>query len=271
MLARASLVGALALFAGLAAPRHADAQSSDVAAPTRAPFSVDVGAFHESLDNGYSDWDGVDARVMYTGSPASPFASASTQRRREGSQTSYGLGSYLTINRHFYTIADFSVATGGTAVFYPRLRWNVSLVSDTRVVPGLVLVTGYSNFSFGGGSSGSIVSVGPIWYHGPLILSGAVHVNHDDAGGATTASGEVGGQYGAEGRQWLGASLSGGREAYEILAVNPLDVRFTNVGGALFYERWLTTRTAVTARVEYQDKRTAYQRRGLTLSYHVAF
>lgn len=260
------LVAALLLAVAMAARGGAQG-----AAPRATPFTLDVGAFHQALDNGYSDWDGLDARLSYTNPVASPFASASRQRRREGSQAAYGLGSYLTINRHFYSIVGFSVATGGTAVFYPRLRWDASLIGDSRVVPGLMIATGYTYVGFGGGASGSIISLGPIWYHGPLILSGAMHLNHDDVGGASSGSAEAGGQYGSQGRYWVGANVSAGHEAYEILSATPLDVQFTNVGASAFYQRWLTQHTALTARLEYQDKRTAYHRRGVALSYQVAF
>ena len=237
----------------------------------RLPFSVEVGGFYHHLDNGYSDWRGLDARAMYSGTRASPFASASEQERREGHQASYGLGSYLTLNKYVYAITGFSVATGGTAIFYPRLRWDVSLMTDTRVVPGLVIATGFTHVSFGGGSTGTITSLGPIWYHGPLILSGAAHLNHDGVGGARTGSAEAGGQYGAEGRYWVGGNVSAGHEAYEILSATPFDVQFTNVGASAFYQRWLTRRTAALVRFDYQDKRTAYHRQGVSLSYRVAF
>jgi YaiO family outer membrane protein len=255
---------------GLRASAQA-ATATPVANPRPTPFGIDVGTFYHDLDNGYSDWRGADVRLSYSSPRFSPFASASTQHRDEGYQNSYGLGSYVTLNRYFYSIVGFSVATGGTAVLFPRLRWDASLMADSRVVPGLVIATGYTHLSFGGGSTGSMVSLGPIWYHGPLILSGSMRLNHDGVGGANTGSGEFGGQYGAEGKSWVGANVAVGHEAYQILSATPLDAQFTNVGGAVFYQRWLTARTAITTRFEYQDKLTAYHRRGVSLSYHVAF
>jgi YaiO family outer membrane protein len=247
------------------------ATAAPVASPRATPFGIDVGTFYHDLDNGYSDWRGADVRLSFTSPRFSPFASASTQHRDEGYQNSYGMGSYVTLSRYLYSIVGFSVATGGTAVLYPRLRWDASLMADSRIVPGLVIATGYTHVSFGGGATGSIVSLGPIYYRGPLILSGSMRLNHDGVGGANTGSGELGGQYGAEGRSWVGANVAVGHEAYQILSATPLDAQFTNVGGAVFYQRWLTERTALTTRFEYQDKLGAYHRRGLSLSYHVAF
>jgi len=261
--------GLAALLFGIPVLPLVSQQPAVLARPT--PFSIDVDLFHHRLDNGYSPWSGGGLRLAYAGTRASPFATVTRQHRREGSQDNYGLGSYLILNRAMYAIAGFSVATGGTAVLYPRLRWDVSLMTDTRVVPGLVIATGFTRVSFGADATGTIASLGPIYYRGPLILSGVVRLNRDDVGGATTASGEFGGQYGAEGRSWIGASISGGREAYQVVSATPFDVAFTNVGASAFYQRWLTERTAITGRVEYQHKLEAYRRRGLALSYRVAF
>jgi YaiO family outer membrane protein len=79
----------------------------------------------------------------------------------------------------------------------------------------------------------------------------------------------VGAQYGAQGRYWVGGGIGTGREAYQLLSATPFDVRFTNVGGSLFYQRWITAKRAITTRFDYEHKLTAYRRRGVTLSYHV--
>ena len=242
-----------------------------VAAPRLAPFSIDVGGFYHALDNGYGEWRGADVRLAYTGTRFAPIATAATQHRREGYQNMFGLGSYVTLSPRLYSIVGMSVATGGTAVLFPRLRWDVALIADAPVVTGLRVTAGYTRVNFGQGSAGSIVSLGPIYYRGPLILSGTARLNRDGASGASSGSAEVAGQYGAQGRSWAGGSFSAGREAYQTLSATPFDVAFSNVGGTLFYQRWVTRRTAVLGRVEYQHKLTAYRRRGLYTAYQVAF
>ena len=163
------------------------------------------------------------------------------------------------------------MATGGTAVLFPRLRWDATLVSDPGLAAGLVVVTGYTHVDFGAGSAASIASAGPIYYHGPMILSALGRVQHDEAGGATTGSGEVAGQFGREGTAWTGVSLSAGHEAYQVIGATPFDAQFTSVGGSVFHQRWFTRTQSVVGRLDYQDKRTAYHRRGATLGYRVAF
>ena len=256
-----SFTCALALAASISAPLTAQ--------ETHTPISVDVGGFYQSLDNGYGEWRGADVRVSYASPTFSPFLGVSTQVRREGHQENLGVGTYATINQHFYTIVGVSVAPGGTAVLYPRLRADVALISDTRVVPGLMIATGFTHLVSNGGTTGEIVSIGPILYRGPLVVSGSLRLNHDGVGGANSGSGDVGAQYGAQGRYWLGGSLGTGREAYQLLSATPFDVRYTDVGGSLFYQRWLTARTAATIRFEYEHKLTAYHRRGISLIWHV--
>lgn len=261
----------IALFAGLLSTAVAASAQQQVL-PVRAdPFSAEVGLYHQSLDHGYSDWDGADVRLMYHGAQAAPFATVSSQTRREGRQASYGLGSYLFLAPALYAIADFSVATGGTAVFFPRLRWDATLFADTHVVPGLVVDAGITYVSFGSGSSGTIASLGPILYRGPWIASALAHVNHDGPTGATTGSGEGSVQYGAEGRAWSGITVSAGHEAYQVIALTPFDAQFTNIGGSVFRQQWLGRRTSLLGRLEYQDKLTAYRRVGMSLSYRVTY
>ena len=149
-----------------------------------------------------------------------------------------GVGSYITLDAHSYAIVGVSSAPGGSAVFYPKLRWDASVFTDTRAVPGLMVGVGFTQLSFGAGSTGSIVSVGPIYYHGPLILSGSLRLNHDGVGGANTAparrrpvrrAGQALGR--RERRRGARSVRDPGR--------TPLDVHFTDIGGSAFYQRWL--------------------------------
>jgi YaiO family outer membrane protein len=267
---------ALGLMLVVATTRTLAAQSTTqpiVPAPVEraTPFTLDVGGNYQMLDNNYGTWQGTDVRIRYAGGRFSPFASAGVQHRSEGSQSTYGLGTYATLGRGVYSIVGFSVATGGTAVFFPRLRWDATVVAPVPSTRGLLIATGLTHLTFGDNIGGSIVSLGPLWYHGPLVMSGAVHLNHDDVGGANSGSADAGAQYGGEGRYWVGGTLSAGREAYQVLSATPFDVRFTTIGGTVFYQRWLTRRTALFARLEYLDKLTAYHQHGVSLSYHVAF
>jgi YaiO family outer membrane protein len=232
---------------------------------------VDFSTFYQALDNGYGDWQGAGVRVSYTSPRVSPFVGISVQHRDAGSQASVGVGSYVTLDPHSYVIVGVSGAPAGDVVLFPKMRYDIGLFSDTRVIPGLVWGAGVTQISFGGGSTGTILSTGPILYRGPLIMSGSLRLNHDGVGGENSLSGEVGGQYGAQGNYWLGGRVGYGREAYEILATTPLAVHFTDVNSSVFYQKWVTTKTAVIGRVNYEHKLTAYRSWGLELGYRVEF
>jgi YaiO family outer membrane protein len=268
---RGLIITGLLAVAGLAR-----GQAPVLPASRPTPWAVDLSTFYQALDNGYGDWSGAGVRVSYTSPRVSPFVGVSLQRRDAGSQTSVGVGSYITLDSHNYVIVGVSSAPTGDVILFPRLRYDVGLFSDTRVVPGLVWGGGFTQLSFGGGSTGTIISTGPIYYHGPLILAGSVRLNHDGVGGENSFSGEVGGQYGAQGHQWFGGRIGYGHEAYEILprgevAANPLSVHLTDVDGSVFYQRWMTTHTALLGRVNYEHKLTAYRSWGFELGYRVEF
>jgi YaiO family outer membrane protein len=260
------------IFAGFLAAAASARGQAPVSPPVRpTPWTLDLSTFYQALDNGYGDWQGAGLRLSYTSPHVSPFVGVSFQRRDAGSQASVGVGSYVTLDAHNYIIAGVSSAPSGDVVLFPKVRYDIGLFSDTRVVPGLVWDVGFTQLSFGGGSTGSIISTGPIYYHGPLILSGSIRLNHDGVGGENSLSGEVGGQYGSQGRQWVGGRVGYGHEAYEILAATPLSVHLTDVSGSAFYQRWVTTKTALLGRINYEHKLTAYQSWGLELGYSVEF
>jgi YaiO family outer membrane protein len=257
---------------GLLAAAISARGQAPVSPPARpTPWALDFVASYQALDNHYGDWQGAGVRVSYTAPRVSPFVDIGMQHRDAGSQASVGIGSYVTLDSHNYMIVGVAGAPAGDVVLFPRLRYDVGLYSDTRVVPGLVWGAGFTQLSFGGGSTGSIISTGPIYYHGPLILSGSIRLNHDGVGGENSLSGEAGGQYGSQGRQWFGGRVGYGKEAYEILAATPLAVHFTDVNGSVFYQRWVTPKTAMLGRLNYEHKLTAFRSWGFELGYRVEF
>ncbi len=265
LLALAFIVTALV---AASSPARGQAPVPELARPT--PWVIEFSTFYLALDNNYGAWQGGSVRLSYSSPRISPNLSVSVQHRDVGSQASMSLGSYVVLDSKDYIIVGVSAAPAGDVVLFPKTRYDIALVSDTRLVPGLVWGTSYTQLSLGG-STGRIFGTGPIYYHGPLILAGSLRLNHDGVGGLNSFSGDVGGQYGEQGRQWLGARLSYGKEAYELLAASPLEVHFTNVGSSVFYQRWVTTKTAVMGRVSYDHKLTAYQSLGFELGYRVEF
>jgi YaiO family outer membrane protein len=235
------------------------------------PFHLEIDGFYHALTREYGSWRGGDIRLMYATPRATPFLFLSTQTRDEGSQQSAGIGSYITLNRWLYTIVGVSIAPDDDVVLYPRVRADASAYATVPGVRGLVASVGLTEIRYAGAAGGRIVSVGPMYYGGRGIYSGVLRLNTDRVSGAHSASGLVGGQYGTQGRYWVGGSVSLGKEAYAALSATPFDVRFTSAGASLFASAWVARHQGVTARYDLEHKRQAYHRHGVTLSYFIDF
>lgn len=235
------------------------------------PFHAELSGFYHRLDGPYGSWRGADARLQYATPRLTPMLFASTQTRREGTQQSVGLGSYIVFNRRVYAIVGASGAPSGSAVLYPRLRLDASLLASVPRVPGLVATAGITEIDFEGEGGGRIWSLGSLYYRGRLIVTDVLRLNRDRVSGANSASGLVGVQYGAQGAYWVGGSVGGGTEAYQVLSATPFDVRFKSVGGSAFLQKWLRPGGGVQLRYEYEHKLTAYHRHGVSSGIFVDF
>jgi len=232
---------------------------------------AEIGTFYHRLDNSYPDWRGVNLRVQHNSPRFSPFAFFSTQSREAGSQQNYGAGSYVVFSPHAYAILSLSGAPGTDPVIFPRLRADVLTLFNVPPVSGLVLQAGLTEVQFAGPARGRIVSAGSMYYRGHAILSGVVRFNTDRTSGARSRSTTVGGQYGTEGRVWVGGDVTTGNEAYRVFSESPFDARFSGTSASAFVQKWITRGHGLTARYDFENKHNAYHRNGLTLSYFVDF
>lgn len=263
----------------LALPAIARAQSTtqptvaaSAAPPTPRPFHLEVSGFYHALDNDYGPWRGVDLRLLYVTRRFTPFAFLSSQTRREGTQQNAGIGSYVTIAPGLYAILGVSAAPGSDVVLYPRVRADAMLAAAVPGVPGLLANAGLTEIRYDqAGQGGRIVSVGPTLYRGRGIYTGVVRFNTDRASGLHSHSYQVGGQWGAQGRYWVGGSVGAGNEAYQVLSVTPFDARFESRLASAFYQRWLAPAHGVTVRYDFERKLRTYQRHGFTVGYFVDF
>lgn len=237
----------------------------------KTPYHVEAGAWYSALSRDYSDWRGVDVRLQYTSPRATPFLIVSSQTRREGTQQNIALGSYLIWSDRYYSIVGISHAPSGSAELYPKTRIDASLLGNVRSVPGLVWSGGVTSFFGSNNTGGQIFSAGGLYYRGPTVSNGVVRFNRDRRSGAFSHSFQIGTQYGAQGRSWIGGSVSRGTEAYEVVAAVPFDARFRGVGASLFWQKWLATNRGFFARYDFEHKYTAYVRNGLALTYFVDF
>ena len=106
--------------------------------------------------------------------------------------------------------------------------------------------------------------MGTIYYHEKLVLEGNVFINRNQPGALVSASGSLAAQYGIEGHYWAGVVLSGGRELYQSVSFQPIDINFSSYSARAFYRKWLSRHLGVVVFFDYQDKLEAYRRVGVS-------
>jgi YaiO family outer membrane protein len=279
LLARLAAAGVVALsLAPLVAmtPATVSGQSADsvrVRRPaSQANWHLQLSNFYSSATDGYGVWQGQDVRLLYSGKRMSPFVNAATQSRPNGRQAAYGAGAYVVLTPWMYSIVGVGVAPAAEAVLFPRVRSDVSLFASVPKLSGVLMSAGFTDLRFEDDrAGGQIVSVGSTVYRGKGIYSGALFFNRDRASGAPSRSWQLGGQWGAQGQYWLGASVGVGNEAYRLLSATPFDARFENRFVTAFASKWITARTGATLRLDYERKVDVFHRRAVQLMYFVDF
>jgi YaiO family outer membrane protein len=264
---------ALAMVASLAPPALAQDAAAAPAPPrdtSRRPFHLEIDGFYQSLDHGYGAWRGVDVRLQYASPRFTPFAFASSQTRDEGTQVNVGAGSYITLGPRLFAIVGASTAPENGVVLYPELRADASLYVGVPGVDGLLVSGGLTEIRYSqAGYGGRIASLGSMFYRGRGIYSGVVRFNSDRASGLHSRSYLAAGQWGEQGRYWVGASVGGGNEAYQALAASPFDARFDSRSASAFLQAWVTRAQGVTLRYDFERKLRTYTRNGITVGYFV--
>lgn len=252
------------------------AQSTDsvrTAINPRTPsWHLQVSTFYSSADNGFGVWKGQDIRLLYSSSRLSPFIGIGSQSRVSGNQQVYGGGSYINITPWMYAIVGLGMAPDRGAILFPRLRSDIGVFVAVPKVKGLLVTSGITDLRYQDKRAGGrIVPVGAILYHGRAIYSGSVYLNQDRASGARSTAWQAGGQWGAQGQYWVGGSFGAGNEAYRLLSATPFDARFKSQFVSAFASKWLTTKTGVSLRFDYEHKDAVFNRQALGLSYFVDF
>lgn len=256
---------------GVASPQPPSAAPA-ASAEKKTPFHLELGTFQSSLSNGYGHWRGADMRLFYTTPRATPILTISRQTQGQGSQSSFGLASYITFTDRYYAIAGVSLAPDRGTVLYPKTRLDAAILGSVAAVRGLVLSGGVTDiYGTTARSGGTIYSAGSLYYRGRAISSAVLRLNRDRRSGDRSYSEQIGSQYGEQGRYWVGASFTHGTEAYQIGGVSPFDVRFEGVGASAFVQRWVTRRQGFAVRFDYEHKYTAFVRAGAAITYFVDF
>lgn len=271
-----SLAACLLVLVMLCAPIPASAQSGDstrvITPQAPASWHLQVSTFYSSADNGFGVWKGQDVRLLYSSPKLSPFVSVGTQTRPNGRQNVYGAGSYINLTSWMYAIVGMGTAPDRGVVLFPTFRGDASVFVAVPKMKGVLLSAGFTDLRYKDKrTGGKIMSLGTMAYKGRGIYNASVYLNEDRASGAHSGAWQAGGQWGTQGKFWIGGGVGSGNEAYRLLSATPFDARFKSQFVSLFASRWVTGNSGVTLRLDYEHKVDVFDRRALGLTYFVDF
>ncbi len=264
----------------LAVPLGLHAQTGDSvrivtpqpAAAKAAAWHLQVSTFYSSADNGFGVWHGQDARLLYSSPKLSPFVSIGTQSRPNGRQQVYGAGSYINIAPWMYAIVGIGTAPDNGVVLFPKLRSDASVFVAVPKVKGVLVSGGITDLRYTDKrTGGQILSLGSMVYRGRGIYNASVYFNEDRASGARSQAWQAGGQWGSQGKYWVGGGVGSGNEAYRLLSATPFDARFRSQFVSAFATKWVTQGSGVTLRLDYERKVDVFNRRAIGLTYFIDF
>ena len=94
------------------------------------------------------------------------------------------------------------------------------------------------------------------------MIDGNLFINRSQPGDLYSASGLLAVQHGQEGRSWLGVTVGGGRELYQLVGQTPFEAHFMSYSLGTFYRKWFSRHAGIVFSGEYLDKLDAYRRAG---------
>jgi YaiO family outer membrane protein len=221
----------------------------------KTDFHLEVGAFYSPTvpGPGSLNWRGADARLIYSGFKRfTPFGGLSRISTAQGAQYSYGVGSYITFNKWFYSIAGASFAPSSQAEFSPHRRYDVAGLFAVPHVKGMVFSTALTVLpQYRNAGGGRILAFGDIYYWRKFIFGGNANLNFAEPGNRHTVSGQFGATYGTQGKYRVAGGMSGGGAAYMLITGAPFEVQYQTYSAFAMVTKWLTKHSGINCRYDY--------------------
>jgi YaiO family outer membrane protein len=237
-----------------AVPAAGSGQASGSADKT--DFHLELGAFYSPFvpGSGSLNWRGGDFRLTYTGiKHIAPFVGLAGIGNGFGSQLAYGVGSYVTVNRHFYAIWGISAAQETEQQFSPHRRYDLAGMFAVPKVKGMVFSLGWTEMpAYRTSGGGRIFALGDIYYWRKFIFAGNVNLNFARPGNEHSVSGQFSTSYGMQGHYYVAGGMSGGGAAYMLITGAPFEVRYQTVGVFAIVTKWFARHAGINCRYDYQ-------------------
>ena len=238
-----------------------------------SPIRVELGGYSSHVNNGFGNWSGGQAQLWYRSRFFTPAFTIDRQTRPQGSQWNYAFFSYANWTKSFYTTQGYSWAPQKDPldVYYPKRRYDIRAYWKLPPEQKFIIDAGYTRFDLGAPGHGQIFSTGALYYHGKWVFDADLFINRSQPGDLYSASGLVSVQHGREGHSWLGATVGGGRELYQLAGQTPFEARFMSYSFSAFYRRWLSKNAGVVFSGQFLNKLDAYRQAGGSASLFFEF
>lgn len=239
-----------------AAPTPAPQASRAAEPPGKTDFHIEGSLFYSAFTPGAGsqNWRGGDFRFTYTGiNKIAPFVSVGRIQNSNGSQLAYGVGSYFTVNRHFWMIGGISAARETEYQFSPHRRYDLAGYVAVPKIDGMSLSVGWTELpAYRESGGGRIIAIGNLYYWRKFIFSGSVNLNFARPGSQRTVSGQFSATYGTQGRYYIAGGMSGGGAAYMLVTGEPFLVRYQSLGAFTNLAKWISPHAGINIRYDYQ-------------------
>lgn len=229
-----------------------------------SPIRLEFGGYSSYVNNGFGNWSGGQAQLWYRSRFFTPAFTVDRQTRPQGTQWNYAFFSYANWTKSFYTTQGFSWAPQKDPldVYFPQKRYDIKAYWKLLPEKNFVIDAGFTRFDLGAPGHGQIFSAGSLYYHGKWVVDGNLFINRSQPGNLYSASGLLAVQRGQEGRYWVGVTVGGGRELYQLIGQTPFEARFMSYSLGTFYRKWFSKHAGVVFSGDYLDKLNAYRQAG---------
>ena len=247
-----ALLGMLAL-----GVRNAQAQATP-------RLAVETAASASSVGNGYGDWTSLYARATWQESEQTMlFPEIATSSEFHDNGTLFAVGVSHTLNDRWFASGAASTSVGG--FYLPRARATAVLNHKLLANQRLVVNAGISYASWKDAHSDLGVSAGGAYYFtAPVIVELGTNRNVSRPGNVASQSYFAAVTEGRVNAHYLVLRVSGGREAYEVLAPGQAIADFASHSVSLTWRQWVSRGAGIVVGAEHYGNQF-YGRTGLTL------
>lgn len=245
-------------------------EGKDVFVPITGPSYVEAGINMYNVSNGQGDWQGQFINGQVQTDPKNRWnAQVQHQEAFHDNGSFVGIGNTHTFDEDWFS--DVGVGVGSNTSFFPHYRVDAS--ANRKLLPeGNMIATLGTTYMKANRIYTSYGLFGGISYYFATSWNMQMGIRSDRStpGGVYATSGFGALTYGRQKQHYLTGRVGYGREAYQLLGLNPITNAFNSHTLGLNWRQWIGESWGYNLGGEYYRNPT-YHRTGGTLSFFKEF